>query len=164
VDFIRVLSICAVIVGHWLLAMVTLYGAGQLPFRLPFQVITWVLQVMSLFFAVGGFAHARTLGSLRRRGGTFGDFLRSRTARPPPVLVLLAVGALLVGVLESGGWEKGPVALAADRVTTPLWFIGVYLIMVLLAPVMEAGHRRFRWALFGLLVVLAIASDLLQFR
>src|SRR5262249_47769572 len=46
VDFLRVLSICAVIVGHWLLSMLTLYGAGDLSFRLPFELITWVLQVM----------------------------------------------------------------------------------------------------------------------
>src|SRR5947207_13130999 len=78
VDFLRVLSIAAVIVGHWLLSMLTLYGAGRLPFQLPFQLITWGLQVMPLFFAVGGFAHAKTLDSLRRRGGTFGGFLRSR--------------------------------------------------------------------------------------
>lgn len=165
VDFVRVLSICAVIVGHWLLSMITLYGAGRLPFQVPFQLVTWVLQVMPLFFAVGGFAHAKSLASLRRRGGTFGDFLRSRAARLlPPVLALLAVWAAVVGVLEAGGWEKGPVALAADRVTTPLWFIGVYLLVVLFAPLMEAGHRRYGWGVLGALVVLAIALDVLSFR
>src|SRR5262249_38055732 len=101
VDFIRVLSITAVIIGHWLLSMLTLYGAGQLPFHLPFQLVTWVLQVMPLFFAVGGFSHAKTLASLRRQGGTYGQFLRSRTARLlPPVLVLLAVWAAVAAVLE----------------------------------------------------------------
>jgi fucose 4-O-acetylase-like acetyltransferase len=165
VDFVRVLSICAVIVGHWLLSMITLYGAGQLPFRLPFQLVTWVLQVMPLFFAVGGFAHAKTLTSLRRRGGTFGDFLRSRSARLlPPVLVFLAVWAVVVGVLEAGGWEKGPLELAADRITTPLWFIGVYLLVVLFAPLTEAGHRRYGWGVLAVLVVLAIGLDVLNFR
>jgi hypothetical protein len=165
VDFLRVLSIGAVIVGHWLLSMLTLYGAGRLPFQLPFQLITWGLQVMPLFFAVGGFAHARTLDSLRRRGGTFGEFLRSRTARLlPPVLVLLGVWGALVGILELGGWEKGPVELAADRITTPLWFIGVYLLVVLFAPVMEAWHRRQRWPALAVLVVLAIGLDALEYR
>jgi hypothetical protein len=165
VDFVRVLSICAVIVGHWLLSMLTLYGAGQLPFRLPFQLVTWVLQVMPLFFAVGGFAHAKTLASLRRRGGTFGDFLRSRSVRLlPPVLVFLAVWAVVVGVLELGRWEKGPLELAADRVTTPLWFIGVYLLVVLFAPVLEAAHRRYGWAVLAVLVVLAIGLDVLAVR
>src|SRR6266516_7666811 len=84
VDFLRVLSIFAVIVGHWLLSMLTLYGAGQVSFQLPFELITWALQVMPLFFAVGGFAHARTLASMRRRGGGYGEFLRSRTARLLP--------------------------------------------------------------------------------
>ncbi|WP_433061167.1 acyltransferase family protein [Dactylosporangium sp. CS-033363] len=165
VDLIRVVSICAVIVGHWLLAMVTLYGAGELPFRLPFQIITWVLQVMPLFFAVGGFAHSMTLASLRRKGGSLGDFYRSRTARLlPPVLVLLGVWAVLAGVLEAGGWEQGPVGLAVDRVTTPLWFIGVYLMVVLFAPLMEFAHRRLGWGVLALLAVLAIGFDLLEFR
>jgi hypothetical protein len=165
VDFLRVVSIGAVIVGHWLLSMLTLYGAGDLSFRLPFELITWVLQVMPLFFAVGGFAHAKTLASLRRRGGTYGDFLRSRTDRLlRPVLVLLAVWALVVGVLEAAGWEKGPVELAADRITTPLWFIGVYLLVVLFAPWMEALHRRNRWAVLVTLVALAIVLDVVRFR
>ncbi|MFI5908193.1 acyltransferase family protein [Dactylosporangium sp. NPDC051541] len=115
--------------------------------------------------SVGGFAHAMTLASLRRRGGTLGDFYRSRVTRLlPPVLVLLGVWAAVVGVLEAGGWERGPVALAADRVTTPLWFIGVYLIVVLFAPLMEAGHRRYGRLLLAVLVVLGIGFDVLEFR
>jgi hypothetical protein len=165
VDFLRVLSIAVVIVGHWLLSMLTLYGAGQLPFRLPFQLITWALQVMPLFFAVGGFAHARTLASVRRRGATLGELLRSRSARLlPPVLVLLGVWAAVVGVLELGGWEKGPVELAADRVTTPLWFIGVYLLVVLFAPLMEAWHRRHGWLALAVLVAVATGLDVLHLR
>ncbi len=119
VDFLRVLSIFAVIVGHWLLSMLTLYGAGQVSFQLPFELITWALQVMPLFFA---------------------------------------------GVLELAGWEKGPMELAADRITTPLWFIGVYLLVVLFAPLMEAWHRRSRWLALAALVAAAIALDLLRFR
>jgi fucose 4-O-acetylase-like acetyltransferase len=165
VDFVRVASICAVIVGHWLLALLTLYGAGNLSHRVPFELVTWAMQVMPLFFAVGGFAHAHALASLRRRDGTYGDFLRARNARLlPPILLFLAVWAVFASVLELAGWERGPIDLATDRVTTPLWFIGIYLLVVLFAPPMEAWYRRHGWGSFFALAAAAVALDVLRFR
>jgi fucose 4-O-acetylase-like acetyltransferase len=165
VDLVRVASICAVIVGHWLLALLTLYGAGNLSHRVPFELVTWGMQVMPLFFAVGGFAHAHALASLRRRGGSYGDFLRARNARLlPPVLLFLAVWSVFASILELAGWERGPIDLAADRITTPLWFIGIYLLVVLFAPPMEVWYRRHGWGSLVALAVIAVGLDVLRFR
>ena len=40
------------------------------------------------------------------------------------------------------GALAGPVAVAVDRATTPLWFVAVYLVVVLLAPLTVRLHRR----------------------
>ena len=40
------------------------------------------------------------------------------------------------------GALAGPVAVAVDRATTPLWFVAVYLLVVLLAPLTVRLHRR----------------------
>lgn len=165
VDFLRVLAIAVVVGGHWLIALATLNGDGGVSHLLGVRLLTWALQVMPLFFLVGGFAHARTLASLHRRGGTYGEFLRARSARLlPPVVVFLAVWLAVAAVLEGGGWEHGPIETAADRVTTPLWFIGVYLLLVLAAPAMYAWHRRHRGWVVAVLSAAVVGVDLLRYQ
>ncbi|GAA4160249.1 hypothetical protein GCM10022251_38050 [Phytohabitans flavus] len=164
VDFIRVFAIGVVVVGHWLLALTILNGDGGISHMLGVQLLTWGLQVMPLFFFVGGFAHGRTLASLHRRGGTYGEFLRSRSSRLlPPILVFLVVWLVAAAVLETAGWENGPIETATDRVTTPLWFIGVYLLLVLAAPAMYDWHRRHGGWVVVVLAVAAICVDLVRY-
>lgn len=61
VDTLRVGSLLVVILGHWLMVAIT--PAGQITNALAvvpaLQPLTWLLQVMPLFFLVGGVAHAR---------------------------------------------------------------------------------------------------------
>ena len=67
VDFLRGLSILAVVVGHWLVAAPYVDGAGDvvggnLLGIIPWtQWLTWVFQVMPLFFLVGGFSNGVSL-------------------------------------------------------------------------------------------------------
>ena len=87
VDFLRVFSLGTVIVGHWLMAVVVVGREGNvtttnaLALMPALQPLTWVLQVMPVFFLVGGYANARAWESLRRRGGTYADFVRTRAGR-----------------------------------------------------------------------------------
>src|SRR5262249_6302060 len=46
----------------------------------------------------------------------------------------------------------------------PLWFIGVYLFVVLFAPLMEACHRRSRWLTLAGLVVASVVFDVFNLR
>ena len=63
VDFLRALSIGAVIIGHWLIAA-PFYEGGkpQLGHMLSIspwtQWLTWGFQVMPVFFMVGGYSNA----------------------------------------------------------------------------------------------------------
>ena len=45
----------------------------------------------------------------------------------------------------------------------PLWFLGVYLVVVAMAPWLIGLHRRFRWWVPALMVTGAVAADVLGF-
>src|SRR4051794_18306527 len=98
VDLLRVLSLGVVILGHWLMAVVlvgrdgTVRATNVLAVLPGLRPVTWLLQVMPVFFLVGGFSHATALASVRRRGGGYADFVRSRAGR------LLRPTAVFVGV------------------------------------------------------------------
>ncbi|HTF54597.1 MAG TPA: acyltransferase, partial [Pseudonocardia sp.] len=156
-DLLRLFSITMVALGHWVVALLTLHGAGPVSTSLPVMLTTWVWQVMALFFFVGGFAHARAL----RHRPPPGDFIRSRVSRLlPPVVAMLAIWAGLAGALDVSGLATGELAVGLDRITVPLWFLGVYLVIVLAAPTVMRLHLRFGlWRVVGVLAVAAAAVD-----
>ena len=156
-DLLRLFSIGMVAVGHWVVALLTLHGAGAVSTSMPAMLTTWVWQVMALFFFVGGFAHAR---ALRHRPPT-GEFVRARMARLlPPAVAMLAIWAALAGTLDVSGLATGEFAVGLHRITVPLWFLGVYLLIVLAAPTMMRLHLRFGlWPVVGTLGVATAAVD-----
>ncbi|HEY7222812.1 MAG TPA: acyltransferase [Micromonosporaceae bacterium] len=175
VDALRVGSLVTVILGHWLMVDVSPGGeVGNALVTVPaLQLLTWVLQVMPLFFLVGGVAHAYALASLDRRRsregpGRYATFVGSRASRLlRPTLVLIVVW-IAIGVLTraSGAVNttEGPLLLIALRLgTQPLWFVGIYLGIAALAPAMLAAHRRWGAFVVVLLVVAALAVDVLRF-
>jgi len=70
-DLLRVVSILVVVLGHWLMAVLA-YEDGEFIGRNLLEVatwthlLTWVFQVMPIFFIVGGFTNA---GSWRSAAG-----------------------------------------------------------------------------------------------
>jgi fucose 4-O-acetylase-like acetyltransferase len=160
VDFLRAVAITAVVVGHWLAFDVTYDEAdglgGQsvlavLPWAHP---LTWLFQVMPVFFLVGGFANAASLSSRLRRGGDAGSWLLSRTARLlRPTSALLLVLALVALVAWTLGADPEVIGVAAWLASIPLWFLVAYLAAVFLTPPMHALHRR-----AGLLVPIVLVA------
>ncbi|GAA3196242.1 acyltransferase family protein [Dactylosporangium siamense] len=150
VDLLRVVSLGVVVLGHWLMAVVAVGDdgvarAGNVLAVVPaLRPATWLLQVMPVFFLVGGFSHAVAWSSVRRRNGTYADFVRSRAGRLlRPTAAFAAVWLLLAVGIELAGADHGVLRLATRVVAQPLWFIGVYLGVVALAPAMLRLHR---WA------------------
>lgn len=156
-DLLRLFSIGMVVLGHWVVALLTVYGAGTVSTSLPLMLSTWLWQVMALFFFVGGFAHAR---ALRHRPRT-GEFVRSRAARLlPPALVMLAVWTVLAVLMHAAGLSSGQFATGLQLITVPLWFLGVYLVIVVAAPVMMRLHVRYGlWPVLGALAVAVAIVD-----
>ncbi|MFH8840748.1 acyltransferase [Streptomyces sp. NPDC017868] len=162
VDFLRVASLAVVVLGHWLMAAVTADGqVGNLLAVVPeLQVVTWVFQVMPVFFFVGGFSHAL---AHRSRPG-YAVFLRARLQRLlRPTMVFVGVWGAAALLLQLSGADGGLTGVALRLVTQPLWFIGIYLAMVAFTPPLLRLHERWGWGAFGALAGGAVAVDALRF-
>ncbi|MFY1593140.1 acyltransferase family protein [Micromonospora sp. WMMD737] len=166
VDLLRAVAIVAVVLGHWLVTVVG-YQDGQLTGRsaLPdlrwAYLITWLVQVMPVFFLVGGYANAASLTSAHRKGQRAGDWLVHRAARlvrpTTALVVILSAGAGIARLLDADASRTRQVVWFA---AIPLWFLSVYLIVVTLTPLMWVLHRRYGVAVPAVLLVLVTAGDL----
>ncbi|WP_201776579.1 acyltransferase family protein [Allosalinactinospora lopnorensis] len=149
VDLLRAFAISAVVLGHWLAVVVVRTPEGgitgenalvHIPWAHP---LTWLLQVMPIFFLVGGYANAASLTSHYRRGGGTAGWLLGRTDRlmrpTTALLVALAVFALAGRAL---GLDEEDIGLAVWAALIPLWFLAAYISVVFLTPLMYALHRR----------------------
>ncbi|MDH2389139.1 acyltransferase [Streptomyces sp. HNM0663] len=173
VDLLRVVSLGTVVLGHWLMAAVTGDGVGNLLAVVPgLQPLTWVLQIMPVFFFVGGFSHALSYRSLQRkhpgsRTGVYAVFLRARLRRLlRPTMAFIGVwgaGALAVQAVVGDAASRGLGGTALRLVAQPLWFIGIYLAMAALTPPLLRLHERYGWGAFAALLGAAAAVDLLRF-
>ncbi|MGA5164829.1 MULTISPECIES: acyltransferase family protein [Streptomyces] len=167
VDGLRALALLAVPTGHWLLGGFTLDADGAIHNASPlsafgfFAPVSWVLQMLGIFFLVGGYA---SVLSYERRAGSTGAWLRGRIARlGRPVLGVTAVWAVLVPVLSTAGVPDDTLRTASTLVVQPLWFVGVYLVVTALTPYcVRAAHRLGAWAAAPLLASVAVV-DLLRY-
>ena len=164
-DLLRLASLVVVVLGHWLMAAVTvdeagLHGQNILAVRPWSRWLTWVFQVMPVFFFVGGYANARGWNSARERGAGYVEWLRARAARLlQPTLPVVALWIPLAGVLAVAGVPDHLLRLGTGTVMVPLWFLSVYIVVVSLTPITHWLHRRFGAAAFGGFTVAAAAVD-----
>lgn len=165
VDFLRALSILAVVVGHWLVAAPYMQdGAvvgGHLLGILPWtQWLTWLFQVMPLFFFVGGFSNGISWAATQAKGGTFSDWYGGRLQRLiNPVMPLFLVWSLFAMFGTALGVERGVVKMAAQLALIPVWFLAVYLIVSALVPFTYSAWKRWGMGSFWALVAGAVAVD-----
>ncbi len=166
VDAWRVVALMFVVLGHWLSASIwvrpdgSILAGNTLEWFPAAEHLTWVFQVMPIFFLAGGFANAAALSGSPPDANTW-TTLRARRLFTPVVplvvvwvvLVLLLRNAVPNDVLHAG-------TLSA---TLPLWFIGVYLVMVALAPLTFEWWRRTGWISVAILAVAALSVDVLRF-
>jgi len=169
VDFVRVVSILVVVFGHWFAALIWLLPDGEIRLMnslewIPYAGwVTWLVQVMPVFFLVGGYANGRALHAREREGVDYSDWVTQRVRRLfTPVIPLLVVWTLLI-VLVGPFLPNDVVRAGAMSATVPLWFIAVYVSITALAPV------TYRWwksaGLLSVVVLLgaAIVVDVLRF-
>ncbi|HEX9259260.1 MAG TPA: acyltransferase [Acidimicrobiales bacterium] len=169
VDFVRAFSLLVVVAWHWVFTILVWkddgpHATNPIGFTDGLFYATWLLQVMPLFFFVGGYAHQQAWLRARAKGSTIGQFVarRSRQLLVPALAVLgvwVAIGVASVSVFDLQ-WMGQTVKL----ILSPLWFLAVYLLLILLLPVSLRLHRRFDilvmvWA-FGLAAVV----DIVRFK
>ncbi|WP_212910016.1 acyltransferase [Streptomyces sp. TS71-3] len=165
IDLLRAVAILIVVLGHWMVIVVTggdggVHGFSALEVLRWGRPITWLVQVLPVFFIVGGFANAASLTSHLRGGGGAGDWLLDRSARlvrPTTALLVTLAAAALVAHLA--GADSDVVGRGVWLATIPLWFLLVYLVVVFLTPLTHRLHRRAGPAVPAALVVLVAAGD-----
>ncbi|HEX3959859.1 MAG TPA: acyltransferase [Trebonia sp.] len=161
-DLLRVVAIGGVIYGHWLLVSVTyahghLSGVDALDYIEWGRWVTWLFQVMPVFFLVGGYVNAQSWMAHHAAGETWTHWVRDRVLRLLwPTAVFLVVGELAVMVARAAGAPTGEVAEAGWLAAIQLWFLPVYMVLIALTPVLVAAHRR--WGLTVPAVMAAVAG------
>ena len=167
VDFLRVVSILVVVLGHWLMVAVWTDGSGLRAENLLGLVpraawVTWLLQVMPIFFFVGGFANLASWRSARRRHIPYGAWLRERLRRLLlPVLPLLALWAAIGQVSWWMGVEPRLLQVASRAALVPVWFLAAYVVIVAIAPATLGAWERWGWSSVVAGAAAAGAVDLL---
>lgn len=161
IDVARLAALVVVMFGHCALLLATLDTGGlhirnllgELPVITP---ITWLVQVMPLFFLAGGAA-----GAYGWRPGTpWGTWLFTRAQRLcRPVFWYLATWAVaLVVVRETMGAESAD-GLGRECVAL-LWFLGVYLVVLGFVPALtRLATSRTVAALIAALLAAAAIND-----
>ncbi|HEY1135177.1 MAG TPA: acyltransferase family protein [Nocardioides sp.] len=175
VDLLRGAAILVVCLGHWLMAAVyvddggDLHRAGLLGQATWIHPLTWALQVMPVFFLVGGYANAISWRGARERGTTYGAWLRARLRRLAlPLLPLMAFWAVVAPVAHALGMSGSTLRIASMASLVPTWFLAVYVLVVALAPATLALWERWGWwtvlggtVLAGIVDTISISQDLL---
>jgi hypothetical protein len=168
-DLLRVASIVVVVIGHWLMAVLeyrdgSFTGQNLLEIATWTHVLTWVFQVMPIFFIVGGFTNASSWRSASARGVRYADWLRARSARLlGPALVFVAFWTVLPVIAVAAGLPSGMARTGGREVALPLWFLAVYLVVVAAAPALLAAHRRYGVRVLLVLAVASAAVDALRY-
>ncbi|WP_377639955.1 acyltransferase [Oryzobacter terrae] len=172
VDLLRAAAILVVVLGHWLLAAVTVRRGELVPGHLLdlaswTHPLTWVFQVMPVFFLVGGYSNALSWRGARGRGTTYAVWLRGRLRRLlVPVVPLLLTWLVVVSVAGAAGVPAPTLRTASQVALVPTWFLAAYVVVCAIAPATLWLWERWGWASVvaglvagGLVDLVSIGSD-----
>ncbi len=165
VDFLRAISILVVITGHWLIATAyyvdgTLTPGHLLKSQPQTQWLTWLFQVMPIFFIVGGYSNAVSLESARRKGVGYAEWLAARLYRlVAPLLLLLFAWTAIAVVMHLMGVRPEVIQFTSQASLIPTWFLAIYIMLVIFAPAAYKFWQRLGFASFWIFVALAALTD-----
>jgi hypothetical protein len=164
VDVARLGALVVVMFGHCALLLATIDGGlrignllGELPAIAP---ITWIVQIMPLFFLAGGAAGAYGW----HQGSSWGTWLVKRAQRLcRPVFWYLA--AWSIGILATYQILGADSAASIGRECVALlWFLGVYLVVLAFVPALtRMSTGRTVAVAVGSLIATAAAFDAIRF-
>jgi acyltransferase-like protein len=161
VDVARLAALVVVMFGHCALLLATIDSSGLLIGNLLGEIpaltpITWLVQVMPLFFLAGGAAGAYGWSE----GTQWGTWLVARAQRLcRPVFWYLAFWAVGLAVASAILGPDSAVGLGRECVAL-LWFLGVYLVTLAFVPLLTRMRKaRTVTILVASLLVLATIVD-----
>jgi len=154
---------------HWVFTIILWeddgpHATNPLDFTRGLWLATWTLQVMPMFFYVGGYGHLRSWQRAQAEGISVWALAGSRAKRLAiPGAALLFVW-IVIGTVLSITFDWPWVRRGVRLVVSPLWFLGVYLMLVLFLPVALWLHRRLDTIAIVLLAGFAGLVDVFRFR
>ncbi len=170
VDLLRALSISAVVLGHWIIAAPGFVdGVRSLDHLLEIQPwsrwLTWVFQVMPVFFFVGGFSNGVSWDGAQKKGVRYSFWLESRLRRLlGPVIPLVILWAALGIVGYALAVPNQMIKIGSQISLVPVWFLSIYFIIVMLVPVTRALWRKLGLWSVSLPLCMAVIGDLVYFN
>jgi hypothetical protein len=151
IDLLRAACIAAVAIGHWLVVVPTyddgrFSGTNALGEVWLLQPLSWLFQVMPLFFVLGGAAHAHSWTRAHAKGTGAATWAAARLGRllRPAAALLVATGGL-VALLTAAGVDADAREQIGWVLLFPLWFLAVYVGVVVAAPLLVAADERWGW-------------------
>lgn len=165
-DLARSVALGAVILGHWTMAAVSVDSAGALHVGNVLSrarwawPATWLLVLIGVFFLVGGFANATSLARARGRGLSPAVWVGRRLSGLfGPVVPFVALVLAVVGLALLADAPRGLTATIAVAVLMPLWFLAVYGVLVVLAPLGLRLDARWGWRVWVGMSIAAVGVD-----
>ena len=165
-DVVRAWSLLVVVFGHFFMEII--YWKDEIPVTgntlssspyWPF--VTWILQVMPLFFVAGG---AVNFGSYARSTGTYNQWLWQRVKRlMKPTAVFLLAMSVIFTVLSFTIDTRITDALVSG-ISGPLWFLSVYVIVTALTPLTSKWWNKSGLVSVFVLFVAAVVVDVVRLQ
>lgn len=165
-DAVRSWSLFVVVFGHFIMQI--LYWDGDIPeggntlsSGGPWPFVTWLLQVMPLFFIAGG---AVNIGSFARAEGHYNEWLWQRVRRlMKPTTVYLVTMAIVFSIVTVFVDRKITDPLCTG-ITGPLWFLSVYIAVTAMTPITSRWWNRSGVQSIVVLTVIASVVDYLRLQ
>lgn len=168
IDFVRGASLVVVVVWHWAFTILRWEADGPhatnpIGFTKGLWIITWVAQVMPLFFFVGGWSNYAAYEKAQAEGVSKRTFVTERLKDLlAPAFFLIAVWwGVLIGIsaLVELSWLRTSIIL----ILSPLWFAFSYAFVVVFFPMFLALHKRYSYLVPVWLAGLAALIDIARF-
>lgn len=165
IDVVKAFCLLVVVGLHSLMGAVTVDEQGMrvtnaLAGHPIFAWTTWGVQVMPLFFLLGGFGSIHQWRRMREHGAVPADYIRQRVNRlaRPAVLPIALVGGTLAALALSGVTGEAAREIGY-KIGQPLWFLAVYLGCCAFVPLMARFHEAAPRLTLLTLLALALVVD-----
>lgn len=169
IDFVRGFSLLVVVAWHWCFTIILWrddgpHATNPIRFTDGLWTATWLLQVMPLFFYVGGFSNLMAWRRKQLRGASVGRFVWGRVKQLAIPSLALAITWAVLGSLAAREFDIDWTRRGVILVISPLWFIVAYLVIILLFPLFLRLHESADALALVWLAGLAWLVDVTRFK
>jgi peptidoglycan/LPS O-acetylase OafA/YrhL len=167
VDMLRAMSTIAVVCGHALVIGFwrksgSIAGGNLLETVPGFRLLTWLFQVVPMFFVLSGYANAAAWDGKNRTHGDGSAWIMSRLR---PIALALSVPMVLGAAIAAIGRAVHGEAIVGQALwlsSIQIWFLAIFVIVTLLSP-MGLRSRVSAPTQIGALVAGAVGVDMVRF-